>query len=162
MRYISKKIIFFIFFQFTLMLHAQVSVQDSMALVALYDSTNGASWTNNTNWLSGQPISTWHGITVTDSQITEINLSSNNLSGVIPDELYTLTDLITLNLGWNYILEGSIPPEVGNLTNLTYLDLNANSLDGPIPIEIGNLILIGLPGNTISVLNATPSITPNR
>ncbi|MBK8566692.1 MAG: hypothetical protein IPN76_26025 [Saprospiraceae bacterium] len=34
-----------------------VPIADSLALVALYDSTNGAGWTNNTNWLvSGSPL----------------------------------------------------------------------------------------------------------
>lgn len=132
--------ILIIIFGFQTPISAQVPQQDSLALVALYDSTEGANWTNNTNWLSGQPVSTWYGITVSSNQITEINLSSNNLSGTIPPELYTLTDLVSLNLGWNYLLGGSIPPEIGNLTNLSYLDLNANSLDGPIPIEICNLI----------------------
>ena len=30
--------------------------QDSLALVALYNSTNGANWTNNTNWMSTNPL----------------------------------------------------------------------------------------------------------
>ncbi len=35
---------------------AQILQQDSLALVALYDSTNGASWTNNTNWLTANAL----------------------------------------------------------------------------------------------------------
>ena len=35
-------------------------------------------------------------------------------------------------------LTGSIPPEIGNLTNLTYLYLNNNQLTGIIPDEICN------------------------
>ena len=33
--------------------YAQVSIRDSLALVALYDSTDGANWTDKTNWLTG-------------------------------------------------------------------------------------------------------------
>ena len=33
-------------------LTAQVLEQDSLALIALYDSTDGANWTNNENWLN--------------------------------------------------------------------------------------------------------------
>ena len=36
-------------------------------------------------------------------------------------------------------LTGSIPPELGNLTRLTLLDLSGNDLTGPIPSEIANL-----------------------
>ena len=39
---------------------AQGIEQDSLALVAFYNATNGAMWTNNTNWLTG-PLSTWFG-----------------------------------------------------------------------------------------------------
>ena len=34
------------------------------ALVDLYEHTNGALWTNNTNWLQGEPcVNAWHGVT---------------------------------------------------------------------------------------------------
>jgi hypothetical protein len=36
---------------------AQVNIQDSLALVALYDATNGDQWKNNSNWLF-DPVST--------------------------------------------------------------------------------------------------------
>ena len=52
--------------------------------------------------------------------------------------VYSVEDTDTLNLGWNG-LTGSIPPEIGNLTNLTELYLNENQLTGSIPSEIGNL-----------------------
>ena len=36
-------------------------------------------------------------------------------------------------------ITGSIPPEIGNLTNLEILILSINQLTGSIPPEIGNL-----------------------
>ena len=66
---------------------------------------------------------------------TELNLSG--LTGSIPPEIGNLTNLIFLRLYGN--LTGSIPPEIGNLTNLTELALQGNQLTGSIPPEIGNL-----------------------
>ena len=40
--------------------YAQDSVEsDRAALVALYNATGGANWTDNTNWLSDEPLSEW-------------------------------------------------------------------------------------------------------
>ncbi|PHT67160.1 hypothetical protein T459_31585 [Capsicum annuum] len=37
-------------------------------------------------------------------------------------------------------LSCTIPPEMGNLTNLIYLDLNSNQISGTIPSQIGSLV----------------------
>ena len=124
---------------------------DSLALVALYNATNGSNWTNKTNWLTG-PLNTWYGITVTESFVTKIVLYNNNLIGFFPPEIWNLTNLVTLSLGENYI-SGNIPTEIGNLTNLQELVIWGNQLTGSIPIEIGNLIqlqMIQLSANQLS------------
>jgi len=59
-------------------------------------------------------------------------------TGEIPPEIGNLTNLTYLNLGNNQ-LTGSIPSEIGNLTNLDYLNLASNQLTGSIPPEIGSL-----------------------
>ncbi|MBN2029586.1 T9SS type A sorting domain-containing protein [bacterium] len=110
--------------------------QDSLALVALYNSTNGDSWTNNTNWLTG-PVSTWHGVTIEEDRVYRIDLHGNNLVGTLPGEIGNLDNLYYLELSTNQ-LGGSIPPEIGNMTELTYLYLCYNQLDGTIPEEIQN------------------------
>ena len=66
------------------------------------------------------------------------NLPYSGLTGSIPSEIGNLTNLTELNLYGNQ-LTGSIPPEIGNLTNLTYMNLGSNQLTGSIPSEIGNL-----------------------
>jgi Leucine-rich repeat (LRR) protein len=116
---------------------AQVLDQDSLALVALYNSTAGGNWIDNTNWLS-EPVSNWFGITVTEGRVTQINLKNNNLVGILPPEISDLKYLTELILQNNQI-SGSLPVEIGNLENLKKINLNNNTLSNTIPAEIGNL-----------------------
>lgn len=113
---------------------------DSLALIALYNSTDGANWTTNTGWVdpTNNNVSTWHGVTVSGSRVTSLDVSSNNLAGILPTEIGNLTSLTDLRLYSNQ-LSGSIPTEIGNLTSLTKLYLSNNQLSGNLPIEIGNL-----------------------
>ena len=146
----------------TLFSSAQVPTSERNALIALYNATNGANWTNNTNWNTTQPVSTWSGITVETvnggDHVTWIELINNNLqgtipsdignfpylnvlylynnngiSGEIPTEIGNLTNLIALAFSWNYNMTGSIPSTITNLTNLQYLYLNNNKFSGTIP-----------------------------
>ena len=112
---------------------------DRAALVALYNATGGANWGNNGNWLSNAPMGEWHGVTTdSDGRVTHLDLRSNQLTGEIPAELGSLSNLTNLNLSRNQ-LTGSIPAELGSLTNLTDLDLYRNQLTGEIPAELGSL-----------------------
>ena len=64
--------------------------------------------------------------------LTGIDLSSNKLSGGIPEELTSLHGLRFLNLSHNH-LEGNIPVKIGDMTSLESLDLSINRLSGVIP-----------------------------
>jgi len=116
-----------------------ISATERDALIALYNSTDGANWVNNTGWLGEAGTEcNWHGVKCTSAKVTSLILSSNSLKGAIPSELGNLTNLTVLDLSINS-LSGSIPSELGNLTNLTSLYLVNNSLSGAIPNELGNL-----------------------
>ena len=64
------------------------------------------------------------------TNLRSLDLSSNQLTGVIPVELINLTNLRSLDLSSNQ-LTGVIPVELINLTNLEYLNLRGNSLCEP-------------------------------
>ena len=112
---------------------------DRAALVALYNATDGANWTNNTYWSTIRPLSDWYGVTTNaDGRVTRVSLQFNELSGTIPAGLGGLDILQDLYLSEN-TLTGAIPEELGNLANLQKLYLYANALSGTIPEELGNL-----------------------
>ncbi|XP_028070746.1 MDIS1-interacting receptor like kinase 2-like isoform X2 [Camellia sinensis] len=72
------------------------------------------------------------------SKLIYLDLSVNQFSGNIPPAIGLLTNLDTLHLVENQ-LNGSIPQEIGQLKSLTELALYTNSLSGPIPASLGNL-----------------------
>jgi type IX secretion system substrate protein/Leucine Rich Repeat (LRR) protein len=123
-------------------INAQVNTQDSLALVALYNSTDGPNWTNNTNWLTTTRIKQWYGIRLSKGRVISIGLSTNNLNGNIPSDIGNLTALTSLDLTANHNITGTIPPEIGNLKQLQYLYLYNNQLSGSIPPEIGKLKML--------------------
>ena len=120
-----------------LLTHAQVAEQDSLALVTLYNTTDGPNWIGDANWLVG-PVASWDGVTVDSGRVTVLLLQANALDGEIPPEIGDLTKLQRLRLFRNR-LSGTIPPELGNLANLTDLALARNQFVGALPPELGNL-----------------------
>ena len=130
-----------------------VASSDREILVELYNATDGPNWIHDDNWLTDAPLGEWHGVT-TDAggRVTVLNIDDNGLSGSIPPELGNLSNLETLRLRLNE-LTGSIPAELGNLSNLVYLNLRLNELTGSIPAELGdlsNLVYLNLRSNELS------------
>ena len=61
---------------------------DRAALATLYNATDGANWTDNTNWLTNAPIFQWYGVSAdAEGRVCALNLNGNGLSGEIPPEL---------------------------------------------------------------------------
>ena len=70
---------------------------------------------------------------------TELVLVDVELSGGIPPEIGDLINLTRLEFLYNG-LSGEIPPEIGSLINLGYLRISGNpEISGSIPSTIGNL-----------------------
>ena len=126
------------------------SQEDSAALAAFYNATDGANWGDNSYWLSDRPTGEWYGVTNdADGRVTRLDLHDNQLIGVIPAELADLAYLEWLDLQQNH-LTGEIPPELGNLPNLRGLYLSDNQLTGCIPAELRDVDMndfdqVGLP-----------------
>ena len=143
-------------------LQAQCEEQDYIALRALYLNTQGDNWTDNTNWPdsvffemnptipTGTDLSTWYGVTTNaEGCVICIDMdgnpnctweaeNGNNLNGSIPPDLGNLSYLERLSLRDNQLI-GTIPPNLGQLSHLIELDLVRNNLSGNIPPEIANL-----------------------
>ncbi|KAG8386467.1 hypothetical protein BUALT_Bualt03G0151700 [Buddleja alternifolia] len=75
--------------------------------------------------------------------VKTIDLSSNHLTGGIPNEITSLVGLVGLNLSRNFIT-GSISPQVGRLHLLDFLDLSRNKLSGGISKSLSQLTYIGV------------------
>ncbi len=129
------------------------SAADRAVLVALHESAGGDNWVNRANWLSDRPMAEWYGIQIDDDgRVVTIALGSNGLEGSIPPEIEQLTALEELSMGYNEFA-GGLPPELGNLTNLATLGLDNNQFSGAIPRELAslpNLTYLDVSGNTLS------------
>ncbi|KAF7148058.1 hypothetical protein RHSIM_Rhsim03G0157000 [Rhododendron simsii] len=73
--------------------------------------------------------------------VTSMDLSGNNLSGEIPEELTKLVGLWSLNLSGNH-LTGRIPRNIGDMRQLESLDLSVNQLSGVIPPSMSSLTFL--------------------
>jgi|GEM_PF-2081839 len=98
---------------------------DSLALVALFNGSNGTAWTKKSNWKSGA-LASWQGVTQTGQSITSLTLNGAGISGVVPDEIADILSLQTVNLSDNAITK---IPNFSSLTALTSLNVSGNKLD---------------------------------
>ena len=99
---------------------------------------------NSNDTLEDPTVTLW-GEKFSVKNTTELNFSAfdnydspYNLSGEIPPGIGNLVNLTYLNLSGNQ-LSGSIPSELWSLINLTYLNLGVNQLTGTISTEISNM-----------------------
>lgn len=148
---------------------AQVPQTERDALMALYNSTDGPNWLDNTNWGTGNPVSTWYGITVENIEgndhVTWLNLPNNGLVGILPPELVNLTELTFLGFFDNQ-LSGSLPVFISDFSKLTLLALDHNNFEGNIPPEYANLTAMenlyfsanNLTGEVSNIYSAMPNL----
>ncbi|CAB9524083.1 Leucine Rich Repeat [Seminavis robusta] len=130
------------------------------ALATFYYSTGGTNWAINDNWLNHTLDECKHWFFLTETagvdpttRDDKINVTSpcddagryqyllmggKDLTGSVPREIGMLSELLIFDFEKNYGLEGStIPSEIGLLTNLLRLSADRNYLGGTVPTEIG-------------------------
>ena len=101
---------------------------DIEALTALYNATGGPNWTNSENWVGDAPLNDWYGVTTDETgAVLGLDLANNNLQGVLPPEIADLTNLKSLNLSGNDGLAGRLPYKLAEL-GLAYLNLDGTGI----------------------------------
>jgi hypothetical protein len=115
---------------------SEIPKKECQALVALYDSTSGENWTDNTGWKTTTKPCSWDGVTCRSEHVTGLSLGDNNLKGSISKKLGKLKKLKRLLLN-NNKLSGNIPSSLMKLKKLEELDLNDNCLKKKVSKKLG-------------------------
>ena len=118
---------------------------------AFFEATGGSRWARSRNWLTNAPVSSWFGVTVKDSLVTELDLSGNGLAGTLPAAVGDFVDLKRLDLSGNRLTDG-LPADLGELSDLEALDLSGNRFSRPVPRQLAGLGVIrrlDLSGNAL-------------
>ncbi|KAG6675280.1 hypothetical protein I3842_15G093900 [Carya illinoinensis] len=131
---------------------------DATVLLTLKDAWKNTppSWEHS---LDPCGLPGWEGVTCNNStyRVTALKLSTMGLEGKLEGDIGELTELTTLDLSFNRGLKGSLSPQLGKLQNLTFLILAGCSFNGDIPYELGNLSnLVFLALNTNNLTGKIP------
>jgi|SRR3989344_6766989 len=115
-------------------------------------STGGTTEVVNTNKLdlSNQGLTKVSQNIFSMTNLQELNVSYNRLTGALPAEIRHLQKLEVLDASNNQMT--GVPAEIGQLKNLRILDLSNNQLTG-LPYELANLKnleTLNLSGNNYS------------
>jgi len=145
-----------------------VSPRERYVLDWLYYNLDGANWGDNTNWVTDEPIENWYGVTVEGGHVTEIDLTDNDLNGVVTNfPFYNLPYLKELSLWENAALTGiatawTLPTTLkGYRLHGTAVTLDLSSVTFPAGIEeievgdnvnvSGDITSLTLPAKTFDV-----------
>ncbi|KAL6880174.1 hypothetical protein ACP4OV_011739 [Aristida adscensionis] len=109
--------------------------------------------------LKGQELNYGSIGRIFDTDMMSFDLSSNNLTGKIPEDITALDALVNLNLSWNHFI-GAVPNKIGKMQSLESLDFSRNRLSGEIPTTLSNLTFLSY--LDLSYNNLTGTIPSGR
>jgi hypothetical protein len=113
------------------------------ALAVVYFALRGEGWINNAGWMRDAEECSWWsmrgGCCDGIGRYIRLTLTNNNVTGSIPPEIGLLTDLVTVDLSENEVV-GQIPTNIGILAQLQEISFDRNLIKGSIPTEIGFLL----------------------
>ena len=163
-----------------LLLLARVRPKELAALWQLYEATDGANWVDNTGWNNSTDpcrrfealvphgprdqaavpftgakynATPWYGVGCIDpcddyldgpgctaGRIVSLVQKDNNLRGAITEwsSVGEMKNLTVIDLSYNHI-SGAIPSQLGLIKNLEQLVLRNNALNGDLPSQLGML-----------------------
>ena len=138
----------------------RIPTSERRALLTLYASTQGASWTVRTNWLGAAGSECqWYGVVCNGGgdAVNVVSLPNNNLTGPLPDELNALTHLGIFDVSNNRLI-GPIPALTG-LAELGNFNVAGNQLTGSIPSLYGLAQLRNFIASDNRLTGAIPNLT---
>lgn len=116
-------------------------LKDSLALIAIYQATNGDKWAYRWKPELVMSDSNWPGVSFDvingELRVVDLSLQSLNLEGTLPNEIGWLTEVVKIKIQSNK-LSGPLPASINRLTNLTHFYMSSNQLSGEFP-DISNL-----------------------
>jgi len=128
-------------------LHSSSPIEEVLqrfVLADLYFSTTGDQWNNKYKFLTRKNVCDWNDKTSgvfcnENGQITTLLMPENDLYGTIPQDIGLLSNMERFNLTRNR-LEGTIPNSIGIMSSMTNFDLSMNEISGSIPKSIAMLL----------------------
>ena len=150
-----KKTLLFFTLLITFLSYGEVPDSEREALLAFYNSTDGPNW--EFPWNTDFPVDNWKGITVENDHVVEINLQYNNLTGSLPSDLLNLPYLRILDLSSNNL--SGVLPDFSQITTWEEIDLAYNNLEGNLPDFSNATSLRKLIINNNNFRGAVPDLT---
>lgn len=130
-------------------INGQEDINVRRALINLFFSTNpnGTAWTTcdsadvpGSRWVSREHYCHWKCVDCNaDSLITGLYLAGSGLAGTVPPSLGLISSLQFLNLASNGGLGGTLPATLGALSKLQAIGLNDTRLSGTIPASLATI-----------------------
>nr|XP_027186274.1 receptor kinase-like protein Xa21 isoform X2 [Cicer arietinum] len=136
---LSVSLFYFSTFLVALSSHKNITT-DEFSLLALKSSITLDPYHILSNWSISSSSCNWVGVTCDEhhGRVNALNLSNMGLEGTISPQLGNLSFLVVLDLHANNF-HGELPRELLQLHRLKFLNLSYNDFVGEIPSRIGDL-----------------------